>query len=98
MAEVNFSPAARADLKEIGRFSKREFGIAVAERYVLGFDRAFDLLRMHPESGPIRSTYGAEVRCLMHHSHRILYRLGGDTVLILRMLHHSRDVTRHLGK
>ena len=44
MAKVNFSPAARADLKEIGRFSKREFGMAVAERYVFGFDRAFDLL------------------------------------------------------
>ena len=96
MAKVKFSPTARADLKQIGRFSKREFGLMVAEKYLLGFDEAFDLLRSHPEAGPVREAYGAEIRCLMHRRHRILYKLDGGDVRIVAVIHHSRDVPRHL--
>lgn len=93
MAKVKFSPAARADLKEIGRFSKREFGSRVAESYLLGFDEAFDLLRAHPEAGSIREEYGASIRCLMHRRHRILYKLEGPDVRIAAIIHHARNVT-----
>ena len=93
MTKLKFSPTARSDLKEIGRFSKREFGFAVAEKYLLGFDEAFDLLRAHPEAGPLRPDYGLDVRCLMHRRHRILYRIQGDEVRIVRITHHSRKVT-----
>ena len=94
MAKVKFSSTARADLKEIGRFSKREFGFVVAEKYLLGFEEAFDLLRTHPEAGPIREAYGAGIRCLMHRRHRILYKLDGGDVRIFAIVHHARDVKR----
>lgn len=92
MAKVKFSPAARADLKEIGRFSRREFGSQVAAKHLLGFDDAFALLRAHPEAGPVREEYGANIRCLMHRRHRILYRLDGDVVRIAAIIHHARNV------
>ena len=98
MTKVKFSPTARADLKEIGRFSKREFGVNVAEKYLLGFDEAFDLLRSHPEAGPVREAYGAGIRCLMHRRHRILYKLDNGDVRIVAVIHHSRDISRHLLK
>ena len=93
MAKVKFSPAARADLKEIGRFSRHEFGAQVAQRYLHGFEEAFVLLRAHPEAGPVREEYGAEIRCLMHRRHRVLYRLEGDVVRIAAIIHHARNVS-----
>lgn len=92
MTKVKFSPTARADLKEIGRFSKREFGVNAASKYLLGFDEAFDLLRSHPEAGPVRETYGTGIRCLMHRRHRILYRLESGDVRVVAIVHHARDV------
>ena len=94
MTKVKFSPTARADLKEIGRFSKREFGVNVAEKYLLGFDEAFDLLRSHPEAGPVREAYGTGIRCLMHRRHRILYKLDKGDVRIVAIVHHARDLKR----
>ena len=98
MAEFIFSRTARADPKEIGRYSKREFGLKVAEKYLLGFDEAFDLLRSHPEAGPDREAFGSEVRCLMHRRHRILYKLADGNVRIVAVMHHSRDAARQLPK
>ena len=98
MTKVKFSSTARADLKEIGRFSKREFGLSVAEKYLLGFDEAFDLLRSHPEAGPVREAYGAEMRCLMHRRHRILYKLDGRDVRVVAIIHHARNLKRSLLK
>ena len=94
MAEIRFSPAARADLKEIGRFSRREFGKAVADKYLLGLDQAFDRLASHPYFGEAQPKLGKGVRRLSHRSHRIFYEVEGEIVLILRIYHHARDVKR----
>ncbi len=51
MAELDLSPAARADLFEIRVYSVDQFGVAVADSYFLGFDEAFALLREHPMAG-----------------------------------------------
>lgn len=94
MAEIKFSPAARADLKEIGRFSRREFGKAVADKYLLGLDQVLDRFALHPHSGETQPKLGKGVRRLSHRSHRIFYEVNGEVVLILRIYHHARDVKR----
>ena len=98
MAKVRFSPAARADLKEIGRFSRREFGLPVAEKYLLALKNAFDVLRDHPESGSVREEFGSTIRCLTYRRHRAFYEIDGEVVLVLRIFHHARDVKRSLLK
>ena len=98
MAEIRFSPAARADLKEIGRFSRREFGKAVADKYLLGFDQVFDRLATHLHSGEAQPKLGKGVRRISHRQHRIFYEVEGELVLILRIFHHARDVKRSLLK
>ena len=98
MAEIKFSPAARTDLKAIGRFSKREFGTTVAEKYLLGLDQVFDRLASHPHSGEAQPKLGSGVRRSSHRSHRIFYEFDGEVVLILRIFHHARDVKRSLLK
>ena len=98
MAEIRFSPAARADLKEIGRFSRREFGKAVADKYLLGLDQVFDRLASHSHSGEAQPKLGSGVRRFSHRSHRIFYEVDGEVVLILRIFHHARNLKRSLLK
>ena len=98
MAEIRFSPAARADLKDIGRFSRREFGKMVADKYLLGLDQVFDRVALHPHFGEAQPKLGKGVRRLSHRQHRIFYEVEGDVVLILRIFHHARDVKRGLLK
>ena len=98
MAEIRFSPAARADLKDIGRFSRREFGKAVADKYLFGLDQVFDRLALHPYSGEAQPKLGTGVRRSTHRRHRIFYEVEGEVVLILRIFHHTSDVKRSLLK
>lgn len=92
MVKVRLSPAARADLVEIDAYSAGEFGADVADAYVRGFQEVFLKLAQHPHIGPARPEYGRGVRCVMHRSHRVLYRHLDEAVLILRILHHARQV------
>ena len=94
MAELDLSPAARADLLDIRVYSVDQFGVEVADGYFLGFDAAFALLREHPMAGAIRSDLGLGIRCLIHRRHRIFYYIEDDTVVIVRIVHQARDARR----
>lgn len=96
VAEIKLSAAARSDLARIGEFGAEHFGDDVADDYARGFLEAFELLRRHPLAGQARPDFRKGTRCKLHRSHRILYRVAGDIVFIQRILHHSRDVPRHL--
>ncbi len=96
MAEVEFSNAAEADLVEIDEFSVVRFGDDVAEIYMQGFNAAFQRLRDFPLGAPLQPEFGKGYRCLVHRQHRVIYTASGDSVLIVRILHHSRDARRAL--
>ncbi|MGE3690594.1 MAG: type II toxin-antitoxin system RelE/ParE family toxin [Novosphingobium sp.] len=96
MAEVEFSNAAEADLVEIDEFSEARFGEEVAGIYMHGFDEAFERLRNHPLSAPLRPEYGDGIRCMVHRQHRILYVVTVEKVLVARIIHHARDTRRAL--
>ena len=97
MADVGFTLSAFADLSEIDEFSLVQFGEDVGEAYMRGFDRAFSLLRDHPHAGADTPEFGEAYRCLVHQKHRIFYTVENDWVLIVRVLHHARDVRTALG-
>lgn len=92
MAEVRLSAAARADLVEIRRHSLAHFGGAAADRYFRGFKRVFNLLADRPLVGVGHPEFGPAVRRFSHESHRIFYRVDGETVRVMRILHHARRV------
>jgi toxin ParE1/3/4 len=97
MAELDLSPAARADLVEIRKFSIEQFGAPVADAYFLGFGEAFALLRSHPLAGQAQPTLGRDIRCFTHRKHRIFYRVEAELVLIVRIIHHARNARRELN-
>jgi toxin ParE1/3/4 len=96
MAELDLSPAARADLVDIRLYSIKQFGANVADAYFHGFDEAFALLRQHPKVGPEQKGLGQEIRCLVHRRHRIFYQIEDNLVVIVRILHHAMNAKRML--
>jgi toxin ParE1/3/4 len=98
VAEIRLRASAQSDLEAIFDYSIGQFGREQAEAYLRSFDPAFDLLRRHPLAGALRTQIDPPIRCLPHRSHRILYDVDGDTVWIVRVLHHAMDVERWLGE
>jgi len=96
VAKVIISPAARLDLLSIDDYSLDRFGEVAADALNAGFRRAFNQLGDFPRSAPERPDYGENIHCLMYLGFRILHQIEGEDVLIVRVLHHSRDVGKAL--
>ncbi len=94
---LDIKAAARAELAQIYEFSVAEFGWQVAEAYMIGLRQAFDRLLEFPFLGPVYPDVTPEVRVFLHRSHRIFYRIEGDLVLIVRVLHKHRDLRSVFG-
>ena len=96
MPEVRLSERARLDLIDIDDFGSERFGDDTADAYQRAIADILSQLGDFPLIGEARPDYGNGIRCIVHKSHRILYRVENETVEIARILHHSRDVPRHL--
>ena len=97
-AEVQLSPAARADLVEIREYSIAQFDPDTADAYFLGFEEAFALMSAHPHIGMAQPELGEGIRCLKHRQHRLYYRVEKHVVIIVRVIHHARDAKGMLGE
>jgi toxin ParE1/3/4 len=97
MAELRLSAQAERDLIGIQDYGDAMFGEVASRRHMAGFDRVFDLLCAHPLAGEARPGWGESMRAMSYRPHRILYRINGDTVRIVRVLHMRRDVRRALS-
>ena len=97
VADVELSPAARADLAAIDDYSEERFGREIADAYADGFEATFDLLSRYPLAGTAIPKLGKGIRCLVHRKHRIFYIVHDDIVLIVRIVHHARQAKRALN-
>lgn len=95
MAEVEISPIARADMREIGDYISRELhNPTAALRLMQRFRKAIRSLGEFPKMGaPLLSAgrQDAPYRTLVCGSYMIFYHLSSDTVLIDRVLYGRRD-------
>ena len=89
--------AARKDVIEIGRFSTKKWGKRQRDRYLKQLDDAFEILARQPEIGKDAKDIKPGYRKFGHGSHVIFYRAGTDSkIVVIRILHGSMDVDRHL--
>jgi toxin ParE1/3/4 len=94
---VLIRPAADRDMDEIFAWIAAD-DPAAAERLVSRiFDAAKSLARF-PEKGPRRPEIGEAARSLVVGRYLILYRVGPDSVDILRIVHGARDLGGLLDK
>ena len=94
---LDIKATARAELAQIYDYSVAEFGPKVAEAYLTGLRNTFDRLLEFPFIGTIYPDVTPDVRVTIHRSHRVFYRIDGDEILIVRILHKMRDARAVFG-
>ena len=98
MAVYSLSTRAAADLDGIYEYTIYEFGLEQARAYLLGLHERFELLAEQPELGRSAAELAPDLRRSEYQSHVVFYvpKIGG--VRIVRVLHESMDVKRHLER
>ncbi len=87
--------AAEGDVTAIFLRGAAEFGIAQAEKYHAGLARQFDFLEANPRAARERGEFRPLARLHPFGVHVVIYRIEGDGILILRVLHGRQDWERH---
>jgi toxin ParE1/3/4 len=90
---VRFAPRAIADLAAIRDYLLQAHPPAAAPVVRRIIDRGV-ALDEQPDRGAPRSRLGRGVRCLVEEPYLIFYRRDDDAVVILRVLHAARRITR----
>ena len=92
MSRYEFTTRAAADLLEIGRYTKKTWGVEQARRYREELEVALQKLSRSPNSGRQRETIAPGVRSYRVASHIAFYVEKNDRITILRLLHPKMDV------
>lgn len=96
MARYTLSPAAQADLDVIWDYSFRHWGVTQAETYIRDIQRACEALARGTLVSRSVEDIRAGYRKAAVGSHVMYFQVQDDVVEIIRILHQSMDVNRHL--
>jgi toxin ParE1/3/4 len=89
-------PSAEADLSGIWLHGAASWGVEQAERYADGLFAVFDLLAEFPEMARERAEFTPPVRIHPSGSHLVIYRLAGQRIEIIRILHAHQNLLAYL--
>lgn len=84
-------PAARKDVADLWQYGARLWSRDRANAYARRLMAMIDALAENPERYPRADWVAPGYRRLLAGSHAVLYRVEGDIVEIVRVLHQSRD-------
>ena len=85
--EYRLSPAAQNDLGGIWDYTALMWSPDQADAYLRGLAETLDVLRDHPEIARERREIDPPVRLHPYRSHLIIYRIEGDHLAIIRVVH-----------
>lgn len=91
------TPEADNDLIGIYVYGFKNFGEGQAEKYFFELEGCFQLLSETPLISRERTEFTPPVRIHHHGRHLIIYVSRDDFILIIRILHDSMDLPRHLS-
>jgi toxin ParE1/3/4 len=87
LAKYSLSNKARADLKEIARYTFKTWGIDQAHRYNDALLKCLQMIADTPLIGRPCNQVHTEYRRIEHARHVVFYRPDSDGVFIGRILH-----------
>ena len=90
------SPAAGEDLRQIFRYGVANWGLLRATAYLEHIKEQLWSLIEHPLIGLQRNEILPGLRSLILDHHVVFYRLHGDQLQIVRVLHSRQDPQPHL--
>lgn len=96
MLKIVLRPRARADLLQISRYTKDEWGESQAKRYVEDLRRQFEFAAEFPATGDPAVGLPSEYRKVRSGSHRAIYRCTETELVVVRVLHAREDVPDEL--
>ena len=88
--------AAANDIERILEDSYQEFGEEIAFEYLLSLKDTFLMLSEQPTIGRKIDTIRKDYHRHEHKKHTIFYKILGSDILIVRVLHQSMDIERHI--
>ena len=91
-----YSKRAEQDIIKIYRDTAQKWGVAQADRYDEGLEKAVDILADNPDLGRECSEIQQNLRRFEHEKHIIFYRKRKQATFIVRILHQRMDAIRHL--
>ena len=93
---LTYTPAAQADLNDIYEYTFDNWGIEQAESYILDIHATCGALAKGLKKGRDASDIRDGYRKQNTGSHVAFYKHTDDGLVIIRILHNSRDFERHL--
>jgi toxin ParE1/3/4 len=96
MAVYKLSAKADADLAGIYEYTILNFGPEQWSAYLLGLHEHFAALADHPMQGRSAAEFAQSLRQFEYQSHIVFYLPKKQGIRIVRVLHQSMDLKRHL--
>jgi toxin ParE1/3/4 len=96
MGRLRYSRAARADLEKIAVDIVENSGAAVAERVIARLEKSLRTVADFPGLGRKRPGLGRNVWSWPMRPWVAFYRITGEDVEVIRVLHGKRRITREL--
>ena len=96
MLKIVNSSLAETDLLDIWLYTAEEWSLVQADTYVAQIGKSIDRLLEHPELGKDRSDLRKGYRSLLINHHIVFYRLIGEEIEVVKVLHETVDIDRHL--
>jgi len=96
--DIRFSASAREDFVAILRYTLATWGEAQMLGYREKLESALDRVAENPELGRQRTELAQGYRSIAVGSHMIIYRIAGQTLDIVRILHSRMDPTTQLAE
>ena len=88
---LDIQPLARDDIESIYAMGAEDYGVEAADTYIDGLATVLDLLAGMPHLGRLRDEIDPPLRLYRYRAHHIVYDVGQDAIVILRILHGSAN-------
>jgi toxin ParE1/3/4 len=95
MKKFLITPKARADLRDISRYTDKKWGRQQRFNYIKQLQDRFSYLANKPQRGKKRDEIIGSPYSYHEGRHVIFYRITSAGIEIMRVLHDSMDFPRH---
>ena len=96
MRKIVKSHEAEEDLIGLWSYSCEKWGEVQADRYLDEIEAALIVLARNPQLGKSIDDVRAGYRCLPVNKHSIYYRIKGNLIDVVRVLHQRMDIPHRL--
>lgn len=94
--KLDLTDAALSDLREIREYTLQNWGERQEDEYLKAMWRRFTEILNDPSRFRLRDDLFSGCRIAAQEKHIILFRVEGDVLQVIRVLHGAMDIKRHI--